>query len=157
MQLSSINKLRTSNELCIVASYDLHEQTGRWAVCVNGKQNLRLVTFVVESRLPFVQTSSIYRKTAAKAWNKYQRWLYWGNGTRNSVWNIPYGKAGLPFQMFRGSRKFSAGTTKKFVFHQVLLNGKQLSPLTIICSQIYTFEYKWKQLIFRSLQSMTLK
>jgi len=36
-------------------------------VWANGKQNSGLVNFVPESRLPFVQISSIYRKTAAKA------------------------------------------------------------------------------------------
>ena len=50
----------------------------------NGTQNSELVNFVPQSRLPIVQISSIYRKTAAKAWNWYQRWL-WRNGTRISV------------------------------------------------------------------------
>ena len=49
-----------------------------------------------ESRLPFVQISSLYRKTAAKASNWYQRWL-WRNGTRISVWNIPSRKNGTTF------------------------------------------------------------
>ena len=39
--------------------------------------------------------------------------MAWKNGTRISAWNIPSGKTELPFQMFRGSWKFSAGTTKK--------------------------------------------
>ena len=91
-----------------------------------------VVNFVLESRLPFVQISSVYRKTTAKAWNRYQRRL-WRNGTLISVWNIPPGKTGLPFQMFRFSRKFSAGTIQKVVFHSlsnrisrtILVNGKQ--------------------------------
>ena len=60
------------------------------------------------------------------------RWLR-GNGTRISVWNISSGKTGLPFQMFRCSRKFSVGKTQKVVFHllsnrisrKILVNGKQ--------------------------------
>ena len=51
--------------------------------------------------------SSIYWKTAAKAWNWYQI----------SVCNISSGKTGLPFQVFRCSRKFSVGKTHKVVFH----------------------------------------
>ena len=74
----------------------------------------------------------IYRKTTAKAWNWYQRWL-WRNWTRSSVWNIASGKTGLPLQMFRCSGKFSAGTTKKVMFHllcnqifqNLFVNGKQ--------------------------------
>ena len=46
--------------------YHLHGQTGRFTVWVNAKQSSGLVNFVPESRLPFVQISSIYRKTAAK-------------------------------------------------------------------------------------------
>ena len=37
--------------------------------------------------------------------------------TRISVWNIPSGKAGLTFLMFCFSRKSSAGTIQKGVFH----------------------------------------
>ena len=99
----------------------------------------RQMGIVPESRLPFAQISSIYSKTAAKAWNCYQRWLermkswkfcnfvpkasksclsvgYW-NETRISFWNVPSRKTGLPFQMFRCSRKFSAATTQNVVFH----------------------------------------
>ena len=79
----------------------------------------RLFTTILGAwnRLPFVQISSIYWKTAAKAWNWYQRWL-WRNGTRISVCNISSGKTGLPFQLFRCSRKFSVGKrSQKFVFH----------------------------------------
>ena len=46
---------------------------------------------------------------------------------------FPSGKTGLSFQMFRCSRKFSAGTTKKVMFHllsnrifrNIFVNGKQ--------------------------------
>ena len=115
-------------------------QTGRSKVWVNGTQNSGLVSFVPESRLPFVQISPIYQKTTAKAWTRYQRWL-WRNGTRIFVWNIPSGKTGLPFQMFRRCyRKFSGGTTQKVVcyllsnliFRKILVNGKrQVISITI--------------------------
>ena len=47
--------------------YNLQGQTGRFMVWLNGSQSSGLVNFVPESRLPFVQTRSNYRKTAAKA------------------------------------------------------------------------------------------
>ena len=46
--------------------YHLHGQTARFTVWVNGRQNSGLVNFVPESRLPFVQISFIFRKTAAR-------------------------------------------------------------------------------------------
>ena len=39
--------------------YYLHGQTGRFTVWVNGTQSSGLVNLVPESRLPFVQISSI--------------------------------------------------------------------------------------------------
>ena len=58
------------------------------------------------------------------------------NGTRISLWNIPSGKTGLPFQTFRCSRKFPNGTTREVMYHllsnrnfrKVFVNGEQ--PLT---------------------------
>ena len=47
--------------------YHLHGQTGRFTVWVNGSQSSGVVNFVPESRLPFVEISSIYRKKAVKA------------------------------------------------------------------------------------------
>ena len=91
--------------------YHLHWQTGWFTVWVNGRQNLGLVNFIPESRLPFVQISSIHRKMATKAWTRYQWWL-WRNGTRISVWNISTTKTGLPFQMFHSSREFSTENTR---------------------------------------------
>ena len=41
----------------------------------------RIVNFVPKSCLPFAQISSIYLKTTAKLWNRYQKWL-WRNGTQ---------------------------------------------------------------------------
>ena len=83
-------------------------------VLANDKQNSGLVNFVLKSCLPFVQIRSIYPKTASKAWNWYQRWMG-RNGIWISVWKILSGKTGLPFQMFRCSRKFSAWTTQEVV------------------------------------------
>ena len=57
--------------------YYLHGKTGRFTVWANGAQNSGLVNFVPESRLLFAQISSIYQKTAAKAWNRYQRMESW--------------------------------------------------------------------------------
>ena len=71
-------------------------QTSRSTVWANGTQNSGLVNFVPESRLPFVQISSIYRKTTVKAWNRYQRWL-WSNGTRISIGKFRPEKTWLPF------------------------------------------------------------
>ena len=66
-------------------------------------------------------------KTTAKAWNWYQIWL-WRIGTRISVWNIPSGKTGLPFQMLRCLRcflTFSAGTATKAVHEGCLSHLEQ--------------------------------
>ena len=62
-----------------------------------------------------------YRKTAEKAWNRYQRWALI-NGTQISARNIPCGKTGLPVQMFLCSQKCCTATTRKAMFH-LLLNG----------------------------------
>ena len=72
----------------------LHGQTGGYTVGQMVRK-IRTGKFRPESRLPFVQISSIYRKTAAKAWNWYQRWL-WRNGTWISIRQLTE----LPFQMF---------------------------------------------------------
>ena len=121
-------------------------RANRWLlVWVNGTQNSGLVNFVPESRLPFVKISSSYQKTTAKAWTRYQRWL-WRNGTQISVWNIPSGKTGLPFQMFRRCYpKFSGGTTQKVVcyllsnliFRKILVHGKQ---------QVISITITWQKL-----------
>ena len=42
--------------------YNLQGQTGRFMVLLNGSQSSGLVNFVPESRLPFLQTRSNYRK-----------------------------------------------------------------------------------------------
>ena len=58
-------------------------QAGWFTVWENGEQNSGKVNFVPDSRLPFVQISFIYQKTAAKAWNWYQGGFE-VNGTRIS-------------------------------------------------------------------------
>ena len=50
----------------ISVSYHLLGQTGRSTVRANGTQNSGVVNFVAKSLLPFVQISSIHRKTTAK-------------------------------------------------------------------------------------------
>ena len=62
----------------------------------NVMHNLRLVNFVRELRLPHVQISSVYRETAAWAWDWY-KYGFKETELRISVWNIPSGKTGLPF------------------------------------------------------------
>ena len=75
--------LKTLLGINTVVVYNLRGKPGGrftfWLV--NGKQISGLVNFVPESRFPFAQISSIYWKTAATAWNWYQRWL-WRNVTR---------------------------------------------------------------------------
>ena len=73
----------------------------RFTVCRiwgNDRQNSGLVNFVPESRF------TIYH------------FLPGSNETRISVWNILSGNTGLPFEMFRCSRKFSAEMNQKVVF-----------------------------------------
>lgn len=45
----------------------LYGKTGQLKTWANGKENSRMVHFVTESALLFVQISFIYRKTATKA------------------------------------------------------------------------------------------
>ena len=63
-----------------------------------------------------------------KAWEWHKRWV-WRNGAGISVWNIPTGKTGLPFQTFRFFRKFSIGTTIILICNRIFRkrfgNGKQ--------------------------------
>ena len=53
--------------------HDLFEINGWSMVWANGMHNSELVNFILESRSPFVQITSIYQKMTAKAWNWYQR------------------------------------------------------------------------------------
>ena len=69
----------------------LHRQTGQFTVWANGTQNSGQVNFIPESCFSFAKISSLNRKTAAKALNWYQRWL-WRNGTRIYFWSVPSGQ-----------------------------------------------------------------
>ena len=100
----------------------------RWMIWTICHQNSELIHFVPESRLPFVQISSIYRKPIPKGWNWYQTWLS-RNRTWISVWKIPSGRTGLPFQVFRCSRKFSVRKTQKVAFY--LLSKQILRKLFV--------------------------
>ena len=62
---------------CLVSLRFFQENLLRGVIHLNGQMvsNSSVVNFVPESRLPFVQISFIYRKTAAEAWNWCQRWL----------------------------------------------------------------------------------
>ena len=82
------------SKLEIFVVYHLHGQTGRLTVWENGEQNSGLVNWFVPGIAFTIYTNHgfiYYRKTAAKALNWYQRWL-WRNGTRIAVWRSPNGK-----------------------------------------------------------------
>ena len=76
----------------------------------------------ISSRNRFCHLYKSLLFTEKRPWSWYQGWLL-RNGTRISVWNIPSGKTGLPFQMFRCSWKLSAGTTQNVLFHLLYPNG----------------------------------
>ena len=59
---STVNKKKGPNS----GKHVYHLRIGSRCVNANDKQNSGLVNFVLESRVPFAQISSIYRKTAAK-------------------------------------------------------------------------------------------
>ena len=94
-----------------------------------GKFRLGIASTIVEMRW-FTEKRPRMPETGIK-----DDWRGW---KRISDWNIPCGKRGLPFQMFRCSRKFSAGMTQKVVFHllsnwifqKILVNGNQ--PIYLI-------------------------
>ena len=93
----------------------------RFTVCRiwgNDRQNLGLVNFVPESRF------TIYH------------FFTGSNETRISVWNISSGNTGLPFQMFRCFRKFSAEMNQKVVFH--LLSNRARKQCSFLCLSFLT-------------------
>ena len=106
----------------------LQGQTALLTVWVNGKQNSGLINIVKESSLPFKERRPQRPETG------YQR-----KGTSISDWNSQSGKTGLPFQVFRCSRKFSAAANQIVAFHflsnrifrKLFVNGKQ--PLSLLC------------------------
>ena len=114
--------------------WHLHGQTSRPLEWSNGTQNLGLVYFVSESRLPFVQISCIF---TAKWPQRHETDIKNGFGVMDHESPcgpyIPTGKTVLPFQTSRCTRKFSTKTTQKVVFHllsnrifrNLFVNGKQ--------------------------------
>ena len=120
--------------LFIKVVYHSHGQTGWFMVCVHGSQSSGQVNFVPEIAFNICTRQShlpengreglkLVSKIPLKKWN-----------ANISFWNIPSGKTGLPFQMFRCSRKFSVGKTQNVVFHlpsnrfsqKIVVNSKQL-------------------------------
>ena len=114
--------------------YHLYGQTGR---SINGTQNSGLVNLVPVSRLPFVQISSIFQKTTAKAWTRFQRWL-WRNGTRISdlvqwnIWIFRPEKQDYLFRRFLVPGNFPIERPKSRIpftfqpdFPEILVNGRQ--------------------------------
>ena len=86
--------------------YHLHGHTIRFTVWTSGKQNSVLVDVVPESRLPFVQISFIYRKTAAKTLKWYQG-LIWRKETRpekqKTLFRHSFAPGNFPLKFFEQS------------------------------------------------------
>ena len=79
------------------------------------KAQFRTVNFVPKTCLPFAQISSFDRKTAAKAWNCYQRWVE--EMELAFCWELFVRKArDYHFWCSVAPLKFSTGSTRKFVF-----------------------------------------
>ena len=74
-----------------------------------------LVNFVRKSRSHFAQISSTYQKNGPESLKLISKVAFkkWNENFRET---FRPEKIGLPFQVFRYSRKFSAGTTQKVVF-----------------------------------------
>ena len=88
------------------------------------------VNLVPESHFPFVQISSIYPTTAAKARNWYQRWLWW-KGTRILVWKTFHlEKQDFLFICSVALRNFPLERTKKVAFH--LLSNRNFWKLLVV-------------------------
>ena len=91
--LHSLSSLREGTLAIVV--YHLHWQTGRSTVLANCTQNSGLENFVPESRLPFLQISSIYPKTTAvsktalKKWNTNFRLEHSAGKNRTTFSNVP--------------------------------------------------------------------
>ena len=87
---------------------------GKWvgSRCGQMVSNSSVVNFVPESRLPFVQISFIYRKTAAEAWNWCQRWLGLKYFIQKKQTNIQDNLFRCPLLP-----EISVRTSQKVVFH----------------------------------------
>ena len=93
------------------------------------------VNLVPESHFPFVQISSSYPTTAAKARNWYQRWLWW-KGTRILVWKTFHlEKQDFLFICSFALRNFPLERTKKSrsIYFPTGISGNFLSYLTFDC------------------------
>ena len=112
--------------------YHLHGQTGRSTVRANGAQNSGLVNFVPKSLLPFVQISSIHRKTTAKDWHWFQRWL-----VKEMEHKFPFGILSLENQDYP-LRFFLVPGNFRFERH----NTKSRDPFTFQLDFPETF-FKW--------------
>ena len=82
-------------------------------VWVNGEQNSGLANFIPESRLTFVQLDSLSVKRPRRPETDIKDSSEKNNNLKRFRWEHSVRKNGLPLQMFRCSRKFPAGTTKK--------------------------------------------
>ena len=95
---------------------------------IYGKENSGLVNVVLESRLK----KSSYRKNGREGLNPVSKMAL---KKLNTNFRLEYSvrKTGLPFQMFRCCRKFTAGTIQWLmrhflchrIFRQLFVNGKQ--------------------------------
>ena len=95
----------------------------------------RHLNLVPESHFPFVQISSSYPTTAAKARNWYQRWLWW-KGTRILVWKTFHlEKQDFLFICSFALRNFPLERTKKSrsIYFPTGISGNFLSYLTFDC------------------------
>lgn len=87
--------------------------------CLNPKQTLLAVYHLHGKMVSKIRTGKFCPELVqieGKTWNWNKRWL-WRNGTRISVWNIPFRKTGVSFYILRCLLKFSAWSTLTFVFH----------------------------------------
>ena len=93
--------------------YHFQGQSGRFTVWANCKQNSGLL-ILSRNRLSHLYKSVPFTEKRTR------------KPENGIIWNIPPGKTGLPFEVFHYSRKFSAVTTQKVVFH--LLSNRIFQP-----------------------------
>ena len=118
----------------------LHGQPGQITVWANVTQNSKKGKFPRRIALTIWPNQFHSPKNGCGGVNLVSK-MTWRNGTQSSVQNIPFRKTGQTFQMFHCSRKRSAETTQKIVFHLLstwvfqkrLVNGKK--PMSEECLQ----------------------
>ena len=125
--LDPLSLVIQSNQACFDIKYVKLTQSTAWEQKTwPGKP----VNLVPESHFPFVQISSIYPTTAAKARNWYQRWLWW-KGTRILVWKTFHlEKQDFLFICSVALRNFPLERTKKVAFH--LLSNRNFWKLLVV-------------------------